>query len=99
MKAELIGQIVMTTYKKQTFYRIVDVITDKRMDEVYVNEQYPSMKDYFEQKHQLEITKPKQPLLHVENKMKRKNTNGTQEAPTYLLPEFCLMTGIPDDFD
>jgi len=39
----------------------------------------------------LTVTKPKQPLIKVQSK------KGGSEI--ILLPEFCLMTGIPDDFD
>jgi hypothetical protein len=41
----------------------------------------------------LEITNKKQPLLKVESK--RRNN----EFQILLVPEFCLMTGIPEHFD
>jgi hypothetical protein len=31
--------------------------------------------------------------------MKRRQTVGSDDRPTYLVPELCLMTGIPDNFD
>jgi hypothetical protein len=31
--------------------------------------------------------------------MKRRQKIGSYDRPTYLVPELCLMTGIPDNFD
>ena len=50
------------------------------------------MFDYYKNKYGITIKKPKQPLLKVENKKK----DGIE---ILLVPELCLMTGIPDDFD
>jgi hypothetical protein len=49
------------------------------------------MLDYYKKKYNITIQKTKQPLLKVENK------KGSHEI--LLVPELCLMTGIPDDFD
>lgn len=35
----------------------------------------------------------------AENKLRRKQVAGTDDHPTYLVPELCKMTGIPDNFD
>ena len=50
------------------------------------------MFDYYKNKYNINITKPKQPLLKAENKKQ----GGIQ---ILLVPELCLMTGIPEDFD
>ena len=49
------------------------------------------MLEYYKTKYNISIRKPKQPLLKVENR------KGGLEI--LLVPELCLMTGIPDDFD
>jgi len=89
----------MTSYGKLSFYRVVDVIFDRNVLDVPVNDEHPTLKDYYKSKYNLEITKEKQPLLQVENKIQRKFNTGNEEKVTYLIPEFCQMTGIPDDFD
>lgn len=50
------------------------------------------MFEYYQSKYSITIKKPKQPLLKVENKRQ-----GGIEI--LLVPELCLMTGIPEDFD
>lgn len=47
---------------------------------------------YYKQKYGITIKDAKQPLLKVENKRDK-------ERETLLVPELCLMTGIPEDFD
>ena len=49
------------------------------------------MLEYYRTKYNITIKKTKQPLLKVENK------RGNIEI--LLVPELCLMTGIPEDFD
>lgn len=88
--------VIMTNYGKKTFYRIIEV-QFKRMQDVPIDEN-TNMLQYYEKKYSIVIQNPKQPLLLAENKVKRKQTNGT-EQPTYLVPQLCLMTGIPDNFD
>lgn len=51
-----------------------------------------SILEYYSQKYNI-MAKPNQPLLKVENKNKK------DPNPIYILPELCLMTGLPADFD
>ncbi len=81
-----------------TFYRVLDV-EFKSMHDVRVSDDCPSLKDYYKKRYNLDVRNEAQPLLQAENKLRKKKVNGTYEGPTYLLPELCLMTGIPDDFD
>ena len=48
-----------------------------------------SLREYYEKKYNLSISNKRQPLLKVQGK--RKNA----EFQIFLIPEFCLMTGIP----
>jgi len=52
------------------------------------------MVSYYKDKYNVTIQNLKQPLLKVEDKKKKEG-----QGPTLILPELCLMTGIPDDFD
>lgn len=97
MKETLNNKIVMTNYGKLSFYRVLDVNFNTKISDVKI-EGHDNLKEYYRTKYNIEIINEKQPLLLVENKIRRKQLNG-QENPTYLLPELCLMTGIPDDFD
>lgn len=98
VKKALINSIVMTNYGKCTFYRVLD-IDFKSMNEVRVNDDCPTLKDYYLKRYGIAIKNEGQPLLQAENKIRRKEVNGTDQGPTYLIPELCQMTGIPDDFD
>ena len=97
IKQELISTIVMTTYGKPTFYRVLD-IEFKKLEDVYVNQECQNLIIYYQKKYNIKV-KPIQPLLTVENKIRRREKAGSTQGPTYLLPQLCSMTGIPDNFD
>jgi hypothetical protein len=61
------------------------------MTEEFTSGEKTNMLDYYKTKYNITIRKPKQPLLKVENR------KGGLEI--LLVPELCLMTGIPEDFD
>jgi hypothetical protein len=83
----------MTNYGKTNYYRIVDVVFSK-LDEVFLGDRNISIKDYYQNRYQIEIRSGTQPLLQVEAKRPQPN-----QPPTLLVPELCLMTGIPENFD
>ena len=66
----------MTSYGKPSFYRVIDVIFDKGMMDVYIDEKYPNLKEYYMKKYNIDIQKEKQPLLMAENKIRRKFVTG-----------------------
>lgn len=90
--------MIMTEYGKPAFYKITDIDFDKKMEDVHFGN-YQGLNDYFRQRYGIEIKVKNQPLLVVENKIQRKKANNTDTGPTYLPPEVCCMTGIPDNFD
>jgi len=98
VRRALINSIVMTTYGKPTFYRIQD-IEFKSLMSVPISEDIPNLREYYLQRYNLDIKFEQQPLLSVENKIQRREKAGSSSGPTYLLPELCVMTGIPDNFD
>ena len=97
-KKELINSIIMTNYGKMTFYRILD-IEFKSMMSVPISDDIPNLKEYYAKRYGIEVKSEGQPLLVVENKIRRREKAGSTQGPTYLLPELCCMTGIPENFD
>jgi hypothetical protein len=78
----------MTNYGKAAYYRIEEVVFQD-IDSIQLEDAKMSLRDYYQTKYSLQITNKKQPLLKVESRRKNK------EFQIYLIPEFCLMTGIP----
>lgn len=93
IKEELVNKIIMTNYGKPRYYRIED-IDFRQAAEVMLDNTSMSIVAYYKDKYGYEVKNVKQPLLKVEDK-KRK----PEQGPVLLIPEMCLMTGIPDDFD
>ena len=90
VKNELIGRIVMTNYGKTRYYKVEEILF-LNLEMVYLDGDKTNIIDYYKDKYQIELKSKSQPILEVENK--RSSTK------TYLLPELCLMTGIPENFD
>jgi hypothetical protein len=90
VKNALVNQIVQVNYGNGRYYKIEDVVY-KDLTEEFASGEKTNMIDYYRTKYNITIRKPKQPLLKAENK------RGQHEI--LLVPELCLMTGIPDDFD
>lgn len=67
--------------------------------DVALSEDIPNLKVYYKKKYNIDLRSETQPLLVVENKIMRREKTGTIQGPTYLIPELCCMTGIPDNFD
>lgn len=84
------GRIVMTNYGKTRYYR-VEAILFLDLDNVFLDGDKMNIIDYYKDKYQITLKVHQQPLLEVENKR--------SATKTYLLPELCLMTGIPENFD
>ena len=92
LRTELIGKVIMTNYGKTAYYRIEDIIFED-IDSIKLEDASISLKEYYERKYNMEIKNHRQPLLKVQGR--RKNS----EFQILLIPEFCLMTGIPENFD
>jgi hypothetical protein len=99
VRRALINSIILTNYGRYTFYRVLDVeFVDLKT--YTVNEKYPTLIDYYFGKYNLEIKNTSQPLLRVETKNAPRNkVIGEEQRSAMLIPEFCRMTGIPDNFD
>ena len=78
----------MTNYGKTAYYKIEEVVFEE-IESIKLEDANTSLREYYENKYNLKITNNKQPLLKVEGR--RKNA----EFQILLVPEFCLMTGIP----
>lgn len=81
----------MTNYGRTRYVKIIDVEFSD-IDTTIVPDQNISIREYYSKKYNLTIENPKQPLLVVEEKRRK-------DEKVYMIPEICLMTGIPEDFD
>jgi aubergine-like protein len=90
VKKELIGQSVNTKYNKQ-IYKIDDVDFTQSPKSKFVMEDGKDISyiEYYQNKYQMQVTDPDQPLLI--NKPKKGKLK-----QIFLIPEFCLMTGLSD---
>ena len=92
LQSELVGKVIMTNYGKTAYYRIEEIVFED-INSIKLEDASISLREYYEKKYNMKITNHKQPLLKVEGR--RKNS----EFQILLIPEFCLMTGIPENFD
>lgn len=88
----------MANYGKPRYFRISD-LHFKRIEEIFLDNSGINLKDYYKTKYQMEIKNMGQPLLVIEDKDNKNKIGEENRGPCYAIPEFCLMTGIPDDFD
>ena len=88
----MVGKVIMTNYGKTAYYRIEEIVFED-IECIKLEDASVSLREYYKKKYNLEITNKKQPLFKVEGK------RSSLEFQILLVPEFCLMTGIPDNFD
>lgn len=95
VKELLTGKTVLGMYGNYRYWRIDDVDFEKNCenfefeDENDPNRRKHNMLSYYKEKYELNIKQPKQPLLlHRQNKTHK---------VFHLVPELCVMTGIPED--
>lgn len=56
--------------------------------------------EYYQKNYNLKINSKRQPVLKAIPNGMRKNKDKTKtQKPMILIPEFLLMSGLPDDFD
>lgn len=82
----------MANYGSSRYWRIEKVMYDKTIESTFATEDGKDINliDYYKTKYNLEIKSKRQPLLKCVNRTK---------IEVLLVPELCLMTGLPDDFD
>ncbi|CAF4140900.1 unnamed protein product [Rotaria sp. Silwood2] len=95
---ELVGQvnrIVLTTYNSKT-YKIDEIAWDRSPLQTFPmrDGSQCSFIQYYEDKYQLKINDPGQPLLV--SKPSKKDRRAGVNAPFLLIPELCCVTGISD---
>jgi len=76
-----VDKIVMTNYGKTCYYKIIDICF-KKLEEVSIEKNNMSIKDYYQQKYKINIKNNNQPLLQVEVKNKR----SAEQTPCLLVP-------------
>lgn len=70
LKAELIGQIIMTNYGKSKYLKVIDVIFDT-VDDFKLNGSDTTLREFYEKKYNRRINQAKQPLIEVESRAKK----------------------------
>jgi len=53
----------MTNYGKKTFYRVINVVFDLKLEDVRVSNDYPTLGEYYTKRYNLTLLHPNQPLL------------------------------------
>lgn len=84
------GQIVMANYGKSNYWRVENVVFNQLNEKYNMGEAMMTLPEYYKEKYNLTISYMNQPLLEAKN---RANEN------IILVPEFCLMTGMPANID
>uniref|UniRef100_T1IRX1 Uncharacterized protein n=1 Tax=Strigamia maritima TaxID=126957 RepID=T1IRX1_STRMM len=92
----LLGAIVMTTYNNKT-YRIDEIKWDMTVKDKFDQKRGNQITyiDYMKQHYNLSVEDPGQPLLM--SKPKVKDLKRGDVTIRYLVPEFCVMTGLDDE--
>jgi hypothetical protein len=80
----------MTNYGKTRYLKVEDVLF-MDLTQVVIESCKMLLPEYYRVRYALDIKNLKQPLLFANAKR--------TAIKTYLVPELCLMTGIPEDFD
>ncbi|XP_074601873.1 piwi-like protein 1 [Brevipalpus obovatus] len=95
-RREFPGKIVMVNYNNKT-YRIDDIIFDKNPITYTFDRRGTTctLKDYYQEQHNVAIKDERQPLLLVKPTERQKR--GGEDKPIMLIPELCLMTGLTDE--
>ena len=92
VKEEFLGKIVMANYGNSKHWRVEDIIFDQDASQYKIEQggEHMSLVEYFRSKYQLDVKILKQPL--VKSRMSRHD-----KRECFLLPEFLLMTGMPEN--
>jgi aubergine-like protein len=87
-KKMMVGSNVLTLYNRKS-YRIEDVDFNKSPRDSFTNEKGVSMtfKEYYQTRWGKPVTADDQPLIFIKER----------EKELYLLPEFCVLTGLTDE--
>ncbi|CAG9313019.1 unnamed protein product [Blepharisma stoltei] len=86
----LLNATVLTLYNKKT-YKVVDIDFDSTAESTFQDStgKVQTYKEYYEKRWQKNIEHNEQPLL--------KATTNKNPNPCYLIPEFCVLTGLTDE--
>ena len=93
VKDELTGRSVMTIYNNRV-YRIDEIVFEKTPNDKFQCDMHHKQKettyaDYVFENYKMKVSEPDQPLL--------KHHNPRTGQDIFLIPEFCVLTGITDE--
>ncbi|XP_071093957.1 piwi-like protein 1 isoform X1 [Haliotis cracherodii] len=96
VRRRVIGCIILTRYNNRT-YRVDDIDFDLTPKDTFKlsNGTDITYQEYFQQHYQVNIRDLDQPLLVSRPTVRDRNRG--QTAPIYLVPELCVITGLPDE--
>lgn len=99
IQEELVGKMVMANYGRSKYYVIEEVLFEVGLNHAFTdNQQQVSLEDYYKNVYDIQIQNKKQPLLRATTGSSQKNSKRPQ-IEIILVPELCLMSGLPDNFD
>ncbi|XP_075215881.1 piwi-like protein Siwi [Lycorma delicatula] len=95
-QAEIVGQVVLTTYGNPKTYRVDDVdFQATPLSTFDYKGQQVTYVDYYKNKYGVTIINKQQPM--IVSLSKARDIRAGQESQIYLVPELCQMTGITDE--
>lgn len=96
IQEELVYKMVMSNYGKSKYYVIEEVIFDENIETYKFENKGVTLNlfEYYRQTYGITVHNKRQPLLKASSgEGKKKKTD------IILIPEFMLMSGLPDNFD
>ncbi len=98
VEEELIGKMVMANYGKNRCYVIESVVFDVALESYQFTHdgRTVNMLEYYSHTYDITIQSKRQPLIKARSNGKTKEK---ERGDLILVPELCLMGGLPDDFD
>lgn len=93
VQENMIGKVVVANYGNSRHWRVSDVIFDIDFDQQNIAEETNlTYTEYYKKNYGLNIKNKKQPVLIAV-------VNGKKKRQAILIPEFVLLSGLPDNFD
>jgi aubergine-like protein len=91
--------MVMANYGKNRCYIIDSILFDVALESYQFthNDKCVNILEYYSHCYDIAVQAKRQPLLKARNN--RKSKDKEKETEIILIPELCLMSGLPDDFD
>lgn len=94
---QVLGMTVLTDYNNKT-YRVDDIDFNQKPSDTFESKKEPNKRitfiDYYQNRYQVRIRDPNQPMLI--SKSKEKDLRGGKDQLVALVPELCRATGLSE---